>query len=124
MCEPKSSGGGKVLVGTAVVAGIALAAASAQSGGSAVAGVPPVQAAPAAAGTPWLTISLSVLAGAALLGLILVAYRAVRRRRREAASMRRAEMHDVRRRRAPQRAIEAPPVPAQAWLDGKAEVRN
>lgn len=80
---------------------------------------------PASPGFPWLTISLSVLAGALLLGLVLLAYRAVRRQQREAASTRRAEMHDARRRRA----IEAPrrralPQSAKSWLGEETKVQH
>lgn len=118
MCEPKS-GGGKVLVGTAVAGGIALAAASVHSTAATVTAAPAAPAAPAAAGFPWLTISASVLATLTVAALVYAAVRALRRRRQTTVMI----VPPVMRRPTPQRAIGPAPMPAQAWLDGKVDAR-
>jgi hypothetical protein len=116
MCDPAPrSKAPYVLSAVAVGAGVAVAAGAK----SAPKAAPAVRAVPVAAhaGFPWLTASLSVLVGAAVVGLVILL---VRLRRRPAVvaqvpSQRAIEPRTARR-ELPSR------EPAQAWLD-KAETR-
>lgn len=115
MCDPPSSSKGSV--GAAVVLGIGgvSVVAYAVHPSAAAAKPTPVQTAPAVSpGIPWLTISTTVLATAAVGALILVAVRAWRRRRKQAPVMQVPQQALTQR--PEQRALSAR-EPARAWLD-------